>query len=70
MRSIEEAVRQTDADYAQPALIDAKAAFHTAGDVWLLGEGPGSENVRGFLDNTDIFHIMRRAIRGVELGFS
>ncbi len=63
MRSIEEAVRQTDADYAQPALIDAKAAFHTAGDVWLLGEGPGSENVRGFLDNTDIFHIMRRAIQ-------
>jgi alkaline phosphatase len=62
MRSAEETILETDVDYAQPALMDAKASYHTAGDVWLLGEGPGSENVRRFLDNTDIFNLMARAI--------
>lgn len=62
MRSVEETVRETDVDYEQPALIEAKASFHTAGDVWLLGDGPGSENVRGFLDNTEIFTLMAKAI--------
>jgi alkaline phosphatase len=62
MRSVEEIVQETDVDYEQPALIEAKASFHTAGDVWLLGDGPGSENVRGFLDNTEIFSLMANAI--------
>ncbi len=62
MRSVEETVQETDVDYEQPALIEAKASFHTAGDVWLLGDGPGSENVRGFLDNTEIFSLMAKAI--------
>ena len=62
MRSVEEIVQETDVDYEQPALIEAKASFHTAGDVWLLGDGPGSENVRGFLDNTEIFSLMAKAI--------
>ena len=62
MRSVEETVQETDVDYEQPALIEAKASFHTAGDVWLLGDGPGSENVRGFLDNTEIFGLMAKAI--------
>jgi alkaline phosphatase len=62
MRSVEETILETDVDYTQPALIEAKASFHTAGDVWLLGEGPGSENVRGFLDNTEIFGLMAQAI--------
>ena len=62
MRAVEETVQETDVDYAQPALIEAKASFHTAGDVWLLGDGPGSENVRGFIDNTEIFSLMAKAI--------
>ena len=62
MHSVEEIVQETDVDYEQPALIEAKASFHTAGDVWLLGDGPGSENVRGFLDNTEIFSLMAKAI--------
>lgn len=62
MRSVEETVLETDVDYPQPALIEAKASYHTAGDVWLLGEGPGSERVRGFLDNTEIFDLMQNAI--------
>jgi alkaline phosphatase len=66
MRSVEEAIYQTDPDYAQPALIALKSSMHTAGDVWLVGAGPGSENVRGFLDNTEIFDLMANAIQESE----
>jgi alkaline phosphatase len=45
-------------------LVAKGSAFHTGGDVWLMGSGPGSEAVGGFLDNTDIFAVMRAAIRG------
>jgi len=38
------------------------SAMHTGGDVWLIGRGPGSEQVRGFLDNTDVFRILKSAI--------
>ena len=31
---------------------------HTAEEVPLLAEGPGSERVHGFIPNTEIFHIM------------
>ena len=40
------------------------SAMHTGGDVWLIGRGPGSEQVRGFLDNTDVFGILRERITG------
>ncbi len=53
-----------DVDFAQPALVAKESAFHTGGDVWLLGSGPGSERVKGYLDNTDIFRLARAAIRG------
>ena len=66
MRSVEELIHEVDPDFAQPALIPARASQHTAGDVWLLGEGPGSENVRGFLDNTEIFDLMAKAIEESE----
>lgn len=48
--------------YTQPALLFAESAAHSGGDVWLIGSGPGSENVRGYLDNTDIYQIISRAI--------
>jgi alkaline phosphatase len=66
MYSVEEAIQETDVDYAQPALLPFRSALHTGGDVWLLGEGPGSEEVRGFLDNTQIFDLMANAIEGSE----
>ncbi|HEY5893602.1 MAG TPA: alkaline phosphatase [Chthoniobacterales bacterium] len=47
----------------QPALLKTGSAFHSGGDVWMLGEGPGSEKVAGFLDNTDTFKIMAAAIK-------
>lgn len=49
-------------DATQPSLTHWKSALHTGGDVWLLGQGPGSEAVHGFLDNTDIYRIMRNVI--------
>ncbi len=50
------------ADATQPSLISLPSALHNGGDVWLLGQGPGSEAIHGFLDNTDIFRLMKRAI--------
>ena len=54
----------SDPDYKQPALVKSGSAFHTGGDVWFIGAGPGSEKVSGFLQNTDVFRIMAEAIRG------
>jgi alkaline phosphatase len=34
---------------------------HTADDVLVAAQGPGAERVRGFLSNTDVFHIMMAA---------
>jgi alkaline phosphatase len=64
MSSTQETIKETDPDYAQPALLPFGSSLHTAGDVWLAGDGPGSENVHGFLDNTQIFDLMAKAIEG------
>ncbi len=48
----------SDPDYVHPAALATKAAMHTGGDVWLLGAGPGSEKVHGYLDNTDIYRLI------------
>lgn len=63
MYSVQEVIEETDPDYAQPALLPFGSSLHTAGDVWLVGDGPGSEKVRGFLDNTEIFDLMAEAIK-------
>jgi alkaline phosphatase len=34
---------------------------HTGEDVLVVARGPGAERVRGFLSNTDLFHIMMSA---------
>jgi alkaline phosphatase len=34
---------------------------HTAEEVPVLADGPGSERVHGFISNTDIFHVMMAA---------
>jgi alkaline phosphatase len=62
MYTVQEVIEETDPDYAQPALLPFGSSLHTAGDVWLVGDGPGSEKVRGFLDNTEIFDLMAKAI--------
>lgn len=61
-RSQNSALDRSDPNYTQPALIPAKSAQHSGGDVWLLGSGPGSESVRGYLDNTQIYEIIARSM--------
>jgi len=34
---------------------------HTAEEVVVAARGPGAERVRGFLSNTDVFHVMMAA---------
>jgi alkaline phosphatase len=43
-----------------PAMIGA--SVHSGEDVILTGTGPGSERIRGSLDNTDVFRIMAEAL--------
>ena len=40
----------------------APQGVHTGDDVILTAMGPGSERVRGFLDNTDVFRIIVEAL--------
>lgn len=40
--------------------VDDGYAFHTGIDVTLYAKGAGAEQVRGTIDNTDIFKIMKR----------
>ena len=46
----------------EPAARETPGAVNTAEDVLALGRGLGGEKVRGFLDNTDIFQILRDAL--------
>ncbi len=50
----------------QIAATYALSAKHTGGDVWLIGRGPGSDKVRGFMDNTQVFSILADAISSGE----
>jgi alkaline phosphatase len=42
----------------EPAAVYADAALNTAEDVILLGTGPGSEGIRGSMDNTAVFTLI------------
>ena len=46
----------------EPAARETPAALNTAEDVIALGRGLGADKVRGFLDNTEIFQILRDAL--------
>jgi len=46
----------------EPVARDAVGGVNTAEDVLALGVGLGAERLRGFLDNTDIFQILRDAL--------
>lgn len=51
-----------DPDFRQPAARFSGSGHHTANDVFVAAAGPGAEDVHGFLDNTEIFRIMKRAL--------
>ena len=49
-------------DAAQPTAQQLPAALGNAEDVIAVGRGLGAEKVRGFLDSTAIFDILRNAL--------
>ena len=46
----------------EPSAFAAPQAIGTARDMLLLGSGPGAEEVGGFLENTDVFKILRKGL--------
>ncbi|MGC3990366.1 MAG: alkaline phosphatase [Chthoniobacteraceae bacterium] len=44
----------------EPAAVYAPNAINTADDMIAIGTGPGSQDLRGFLDNTIIYKIIRK----------
>ncbi|MDD5350941.1 MAG: alkaline phosphatase [Chthoniobacteraceae bacterium] len=46
----------------EPAAFATPQAIATARDMILLGSGPGSEEIGGFLENTDVFKILRKGL--------
>jgi alkaline phosphatase len=46
----------------EPAAFQTPSALETAEDVVAVGRGDGSEKLRGFIDNTRIFEIVRDAL--------
>ncbi|MEE8557175.1 MAG: alkaline phosphatase [Myxococcota bacterium] len=48
--------------YAQESAVPLLFSTHEGSDVFAAAEGPGSDAVRGFLENTEIFEIIRRAL--------
>ena len=50
---------QPDVEQREPAAVYTKAALGTVDDVIAFGSGPGTGELRGILDNTKIFEIIR-----------
>jgi alkaline phosphatase len=44
---------------SEPAAVYSRSASNTVDDVVLFGTGPGTQNIRGVMDNTVVFRIMR-----------
>jgi alkaline phosphatase len=47
------------AEYLEPAAVYAKAASNNVEDMAAFGAGPGSAMLRGYIENTQIFKIIR-----------
>jgi alkaline phosphatase len=52
----------TSQSKSEPAAYQTTSALNNAEDVLAVGKGPGSERLRGWLDNTDIFDLIREAL--------
>jgi len=52
----------------EPAAFAAPKALGTARDMIAVGAGPGSERLSGFLENTEIYKIIRNVMEGNENG--
>ncbi|MGB0262704.1 MAG: alkaline phosphatase [Henriciella sp.] len=51
----------TDQDFRQDAVVPVQWETHAGEDVPVFASGPGSELVRGIIDQNEIFHIMAYA---------
>jgi alkaline phosphatase len=47
---------------SEPAAFQTSSALNNAEDVLAIGQGAGAEKLRGFLDNTAIFDVIREAL--------
>jgi alkaline phosphatase len=52
----------TSPDYHQESMVGLRSETHGGEDVALFGRGPGSDVVRGVINQNEIYHIMRRAL--------
>ena len=50
---------QPNVEQREPAAVYSKAALGTVDDVVAFGSGPGTDDLRGVIDNTVIFEIIR-----------
>jgi alkaline phosphatase len=50
---------KSEAEYLEPAAIYSDAALPTVEDMAALGTGPGTTRLHGYIDNTQIFKIIR-----------
>jgi hypothetical protein len=50
---------KTEAQYPEPAAVYSESALNTVEDMAALGTGPGSARLHGYIDNTQIFQIIR-----------
>ena len=46
----------------EPAAVAQPSALDTAEDMIGVGRGPGAERLNGFLDNTVVFSILKKAL--------
>jgi len=56
-------VDTTSPGFHQQSLVGLGAETHGGEDVALFASGPGAELARGVIDQNEIYHIMRRALR-------
>lgn len=61
-------VNTQDPDYLQEALVPTAAESHGGDDVGIWARGPGSEAVRGSVEQNAIFHFMLQAMPKLRAG--
>jgi alkaline phosphatase len=47
---------------SEPGAFQTPSALNTAEDVMAVGRGAGAERLRGFMDNTEVFNILKDAL--------
>jgi alkaline phosphatase len=61
VRSSVTSAQATALDYKQPSAVRLSSETHGGGDIFLMGSGPGAEKIKGVVDNTAVFGIVKEA---------